>query len=235
MKTFFRNLIIILSYLTSIPFWRRLFLSKPVLRVWCLHEVKDNQINQFENKIKYLKNNFNIITPAQFEAGDLAKEKPNVLITFDDGFNSWFKNVLPVFKKHKISAIFFINNHFQDRVGVIVAAGHSLGGHSQNHRRLTELSKEELEQEVWQSQKSDFFAYPFGDKRSFNRQVMAEIKKAGFNYGFTILPGFNTSNTNHLSLHRDSLDADVPDWLFKLWLKGSYDWVKKILFSPPTG
>jgi len=224
MKPFFRNLLIFFFYLTTIPFWRRLFLAKPLLRVWCLHEVKDHQVDQFEKKLHYLKKHYNIVSPQQFIDKELSPPKPDILITFDDGYDSWFKNVLPILKKHRVKAVFFLKKDFEKQAAPILSAGHCLGGHSVSHPYLTELSSEDLQEEVINSVKSRFFAYPYGDKKSFNNKVTEQIKKAGYQYGFTILPGFNTAGTNPYLLHRDALDPDVADSIFKLWLKGCYDW-----------
>lgn len=228
MKLIIRNIIIFLFYLTSIPFWRRWFLGRPLLRVWCLHEVKDEQVGRFRKKIDYLKRHFNIISPQQFLEQELSIKKLNLLLTFDDGFQSWFANVLPVLEKEKIKAIFFVNQAFYSQAGQLTADGHWVGGHSSSHKRLTEINSSELEKEVWQSEKSEFFAYPYGDKQSFNCEVIDEVKKAGFKKAFTILPGFNNKKTNPWLLHRDALDADTADWVFKLWLKGCYDWIKRV-------
>lgn len=246
MKHLIRNILIILFCLTTIPFWRRVFLrsrepGSRLLRAWCLHEVKDNQIKQFEKKIKYLKEKYNIITHQQFIYQDFSKDKLNILITFDDGFENWFDNVLPILKKHNIKAIFFINKEFQylrnisngkffynekleDYINNILADGHSIGGHSFTHQRLTDLDQEEIHKEIWQSVKSEFFAYPFGDRGSYNKQIINIVKEAGYKYAFTILPGFNNKKTDPYALHRDALDPDVNDLIFKLWFKGCYDW-----------
>ena len=228
MRTFFRNIIIVLFYLTSIPFWMRLSLKKPLVRVWCLHEVKDNQVWYFLEKLSWLKKNYNVLTPEQFSNSQFVTDKVNVLLTFDDGYESWFKNVLPVLTEEDVKAIFFINNEFLPQASKLTEAGHTLGGHSVSHARLTQLASDKLSFEISQSIKSDFFAYPYGDKQSFNQAVINEVKKAGYKFGFIILPGFNNSETNPYLLHRDSLDADTPTFIFKLWLKGGYDLWKKM-------
>jgi len=209
--------------------------------VWCLHEVKDNQTNQFEKKIQYLQKKYNIITPEQFKHQEFSSERLNILITFDDGFESWFNNVLPILKKYNIKATFFISKEFQylrnlsngkffyndeldSYIKGLLAEGHCLGGHSFTHQRLTDLDHQEMHREVWQSVKSEFFAYTFGDKKSYSSKVITEVKEAGYKYGFTIIPGFNRKKTNPYKLYRDSLDADVNNLIFKLWFKGCYDW-----------
>ena len=227
MKRLVKPLLLILFYLTTVPFWQRFFLAKPLVRVWCLHEVKDSQVLSFKKKLAYLHRRFNIITPGQFKNGELSSRKINLLITFDDGFDSWFKNVLPILNQAGFKAIFFINQAFYQKAAKLTEAGHSLGGHSLSHRRLTELDQAELQMEVAESHRSEFFAYTYGDKKSYSPLVIAEVKKAGFRHAFTILPGYNNAKTDAYLLHRDSLDADVPEIIFRLWLKGCYDWFKK--------
>ena len=228
MKTILRNIIIVLFYLTSIPFWVRLSLKKPLVRVWCLHEVKDNQVWYFLEKLSWLKKHYNVLTPEQFINCQFSLDKVNVLLTFDDGYESWFRNVLSILNEENVKALFFINNEFLSQASKLIEAGHTLGGHSVSHQRLTLLTQEQLFQEVGQSVKSEFFAYPYGDKQSYNDAVINEVKKAGYKFGFTILPGFNNSETNPYLLHRDSLDPNVPNFIFKLWLKGGYDLWKKL-------
>jgi len=244
MKTNIRNILIIIFYLTGIPFWRRLFLRRPAVRVWLLHEVKDSQISQFEKKIQYLQKKYHIISPQDFVRNNLSEKKLNILISFDDGFESWFANVLPILEKYQIKAIFFIskefqylkklqggvkffnNDRFDEYIQLISASGHSLGGHSITHQRLTELSPDEQHREIWQSVKSKFFAYPFGDRHSYNKRIITEVRDAGYSYSFRIIPGFNTQKTNPYLLNRDSLDSNVSDLIFRLWFKGCYDWKK---------
>lgn len=247
-KLAIRNLLIMVFYLTSIPYWRRIILRRPLLRVWCLHQIKDEQAGEFEKRIQYVLKNYHIITPEQFKLRQLSSDKVNILITFDDGYLSWFNSVLPILKKYNLQAIFFINKDFQylrearpngryffnesfqNYYDQLTAEGHTVGGHSYSHGRLTNLDLATMEKEVYLSVKSNFFAYPYGDKKCFNQKVIETLKKAGYRYAFTILPGYNQQQTNPYVLHRDSLDPGMPFFIFKLWLKGSYDWLKKILF-----
>lgn len=201
-------------------------LNRPLLRVWCLHEVKNSQIKEFERKIKYLQAQYCIIGPKDFLAGNLSKTKVNILMAFDDGYESWFANVLPMLENYGVKAIFFLEKYFEAKAGPLLTAGHVLGGHSEGHPYLSKISDADLAGEVDNSVKSLFFAYPFGSKKSFNAKVISAVAGAGYKYGFTILPGFNGPGTEKYLMHRDSLDADAPMWLFKIWLKGAYDLIK---------
>ena len=95
-----------------------IFLNR-TLTVFVYHDVSDNpsefslkyNLNVcpeiFEHQINFIKNNFNIIS-----SDDLleARIPPKAaLITFDDGFRSYFKNAVPILKKYSVPSIIFLN------------------------------------------------------------------------------------------------------------------------------
>lgn len=232
MKKKLRNLIIILFYLTGIPYLRFLYLRKKygaLVRIIAFHEIKDDEVEAFKKKLRFLKKNFNIISPKQFYRGNLSKRKLNILLTFDDGYKGWLKNIVPVLKKESIFAIFFLDERGLDLATELSKMGHEIGGHTVNHLRLPGLSRKELRKEIRRREGFKYFAYPFGDKQSFNRRIIEEIKKTGYEYAFTILPNFNHKKTNRLLMHRDSLNPKMPNILFKAWIYGSYDFIKGFL------
>lgn len=235
-----RNVLIFLTYYSGWPtlrawfyYWRKV----PLLRVIAFHEIKDNQVENFQKQLIFFKNNFNVISPADFLANHFSYKKVNLLLTFDDAYESWLKNVLPIIKKENLSAIFFVDNRGLALVVALQQAGQTIGGHTVSHARLTKIFPDELVFEIAENkkqleevigQKVIFFAYPFGDKQSFNQTVVDQVKKAGYQYGFTILPGFNKLKNNHYLLHRDSVDVNWSEGFLKMWLSGAYDGWKKI-------
>lgn len=68
----------------------------------------------FENQIKYLTENYNVIPLSQmiedFENGRLNKN--TVSITFDDGYADNLYNALPILEKHKAHATIFVSTGF---------------------------------------------------------------------------------------------------------------------------
>jgi len=79
------------------------------VRILAYHKI--NNIGNFELQIKYFLKNYNVLLPEEFKRHFLQNIQypPNsLLITFDDGDNSIFHNVLPILKKYKIPAILFI-------------------------------------------------------------------------------------------------------------------------------
>lgn len=79
------------------------------LRVLAYHDVKDSQV--FENQIKYLNKNFNIISIDELFAHlykSKSLPKKSLLITFDDGDYSVYTKGLPILKKYDIPSVLFI-------------------------------------------------------------------------------------------------------------------------------
>lgn len=180
LKARIRNVFIIVLYLTGIPYLRFLRLRKKygvrLVRAIVFHEIKDKEVRNFENKLRFLKKNFNIISPKQFYNREFSKEKLNVLLTFDDGYESWLRNVIPSLKEENLSAIFFVPSGFIEagesnrdfyvskrfrlttekkplswqNVIDLDRQGLEIGGHTINHLNLKNLDKQKLLQEIKQ-------------------------------------------------------------------------------------
>lgn len=95
-----------------------LFLRE-TLTVFVYHDVSDNpsefsrkyDLNVcpeiFDYQIKFIKNNFNVINPDELLSGRIPSKA--ALVTFDDGFRSYFKNALSILEKHNVPSIIFFN------------------------------------------------------------------------------------------------------------------------------
>lgn len=174
-----RDALIFLTYYSGWPalrvwfyHWRKV----PLLRVIAFHEIKDSEIENFQKCLVFLKNNFNVISPNDFLAGKFSKIKANALITFDDAFESWLKNVLPALKKENLSAIFFTDNRGLALIPALRQAGQTIGGHTVNHSRLTKITRDELAFEIAENkkqlesatgQKNSFFCLSFWRQAKF--------------------------------------------------------------------
>jgi len=125
--------------------------------------------------IAALKEVYNVITPKDFHVGILDAKKINILVTFDDGYQSWVDVALPILQKYDVRGIFFINSGLVDvadnqsavdsfmkekllitpkralswkGVQALVNGGQSIGGHARTHTNLTTLEENELEREI---------------------------------------------------------------------------------------
>jgi peptidoglycan/xylan/chitin deacetylase (PgdA/CDA1 family) len=75
-----------------------------------------------------------------------------VALTFDDGPSAWTPLVLDLLREHEMRATFFVIGarvrEHPDLVKRIVAEGHELGSHTLTHPRLTEVSEDEVREEI---------------------------------------------------------------------------------------
>ena len=171
------------------------------------HSISDDnsrislKVNNFENQIKYLKNNG--YTSINFDEIDQSAKK-QIVITFDDGYKDVLVNALPILKKYDFKATcFFVTNligqdnswdinkknfskketmNFND-INNWISSGMHIGSHSHNHLDLTKISEQNLLNELEFSKKiledkfntaNDIFCYPYG---KVNQNVYALTKK----------------------------------------------------------
>jgi peptidoglycan/xylan/chitin deacetylase (PgdA/CDA1 family) len=115
-----KNVIKLLLSIPTLLVWRMLCLIRPTeppgLRILMFHHIPSNQIANFDRLLRYLKQNFTILSPGEAEdwlsnpaSVQFAKSNKSLfLITFDDGFVSNDVIAREVLADHDISAIFFI-------------------------------------------------------------------------------------------------------------------------------
>jgi peptidoglycan/xylan/chitin deacetylase (PgdA/CDA1 family) len=94
----------------------------------------------------------------------------------------------------------------------LIAMGHTIGAHTMNHCRLSEVgSEEELRHEIIESGNKleknlgvriHHFAFPFGNINSIDRKSMDVIRKR-YEYCYSAIRGNNYTNTNPYAILRD--------------------------------
>ncbi len=140
--------------------------------------------------------------------------KRNVVITFDDGYVSQLKMVVPLLKKYKLKASFFIPLNYlgktdewntnslpimnSEQLHSLDPSVIELGFHSFDHKRYNELSEEEIEDDTQRcfevvSENSlpfaPILAYPYGKYPrdiSGKKQFIELLKKLKLQYGLRI-------------------------------------------------
>lgn len=175
MKHTLRNFIIWLIESIGISFLYRAYQRKKgsLVRILAFHDVQDGV--WFEAVLNMLAANYTVITPAQFHAKEFDSEKINILLTFDDGYQSWVDVCAPALKARNLKALFFINSGLLDIASdptsvttymrerlfltpkapltwdsakALLTEGHTIGGHSVGHYNLAVLDQSMLEREI---------------------------------------------------------------------------------------
>jgi peptidoglycan/xylan/chitin deacetylase (PgdA/CDA1 family) len=102
--------------------------------------------------------------------------------------------------------------------------GHTIGAHTINHRRLTEIeSEDDLRREIIESGNIlhkklgvdiDHFSFPFGNIESINPRAIKIIKER-YKYCYSGIRGNNFINTNPYAILRDPVSLDDPPTYFQ--------------------
>jgi len=79
--------------------------------------------------------------------------EPKVALSFDAAWgNEDTSEILAVLKKHDVRVTFFMTGswvkNYPEDVKTILAAGHDLGNHSENHKNMSQLSSGECKEEI---------------------------------------------------------------------------------------
>lgn len=66
--------------------------------------------HRFEEQVRYLKREFTLVGPNQRTQARRLRDRPQVLLTFDDGFRNNAEVVAPILRKYRAPAIFFVSS-----------------------------------------------------------------------------------------------------------------------------
>ena len=192
------------------------------------------------------------LSEAGFKSTDLdsiggsgGNEKTNqIIITFDDGFQSVLEYGLGPLREHGFRAIQFIvadrigeRNDWDVSVGEVpealmskeqirdwLAAGHQIGSHSRTHPLLTRLSADRAREEIAASKKKledmfgvevRHFCYPYGD---WNPVVRDLTEAAGYKSACTTQFGVHIPGESLFALKRITARYRSRNWkTFRKW------------------
>ena len=118
-------------------------------------------------------------------------EEKKVALSFDAAWgNEDTQKILDILKKEKVHVTFFMTggwvSEYPEDVKAIKEAGHDLGNHSENHKNMSQLSKEEQKEELMKVHEKvkeltgvemELFRPPYGD---YDDQVILTAKECGY-------------------------------------------------------
>jgi peptidoglycan-N-acetylglucosamine deacetylase len=145
-----------------------------------------------------------------------------IALTFDDGPSSIYTpQILEILDKHRAKATFFILGKNiegnQDLIREIYRKGHLIGNHSWNHPSFWSLNKNEIDVQVWKTDRalfnigvrSEYFRFPNGNSNQYTLDMLKSkgYKVVGWNvdtcdWGFNkdgVLPASSNKICNGVS------------------------------------
>ena len=118
-------------------------------------------------------------------------DKKQIALSFDAAWgNEDTAKILEILKRHNVKVTFFMTGgwveSYPDDVKAILADGHDLGNHSENHKNMSQLSSSEKEEELMAVHRKvqeltgyEMFLFrpPYGD---YDNDVINVAKKCGY-------------------------------------------------------
>ena len=158
------------------------------------------KIDIFKEHLKIIQNsNFNFHNPSIFEEQyNIPKSKKEILITIDDGFESFYTQAWPYLKKNQIPFILFVSTEPVGKRGYMtwkqIKEVESydfafIGHHSHTHEYLIDVSNEEFILDIEKANKiflrelgyiPSLFSYPFGEYSKFMKDYISKNFKFAF-------------------------------------------------------
>ncbi len=183
----------------------------------------------------------NIYNPSLSPLKNGAFDSSYITFSFDDGYQSFYDYVMPLFEKNNINASVPVVTGYTaysrymspSDLSEISQKGFNIVAHSRSHAHLEDITRDEKITEIVGSRddllkagfNSDVFVFPYG---SFSSDISQIVKDAGFKGARTTYRGFNTLNTDpfwlkdylvqkntHISSIEAYIDQSIKD---KTWI-----------------
>jgi peptidoglycan/xylan/chitin deacetylase (PgdA/CDA1 family) len=215
------------------------------------HAVKAHQRHRFARQMDDL-----LKHASPFPAGSpesIQRQRPNVAVTFDDGFRSVVENAIPELEKRRIPFTIFVpSGCLGERPSWVRDCRHpswdervvspaelralakrplaTLGSHSITHPNLLDVAPARVEEELAGSRAQlQATAGVAIDLFSFphgahNGHLVEQARRAGYRHVFTIEPTSLKCDGERFTVGRVAADPDDWPLEFRLKITGAYRW-----------
>lgn len=140
-----------------------------------------------------------------------------VVLTFDDGYEDFYFNALPILKKYHARGTLYVMANFINRPGYLSleelqairdSGVVEIASHTLDHTYLKEIKTEVVKKEIQESKTKlesllgigiFSFAYPWG---AFSKDTLMMVRAAGYTSAVSVIPGVNQSQENQFYLFR---------------------------------
>lgn len=189
-------------------------------------------IENFEYQMKFLSNhNYKTLTLDEFyewKKGKLDIKGKKVIITFDDGSNTYYKNALPILEKYEFDSVNFLINSRINQEGyltdedieilkqnpLVELENHSydLHNHDDAYSKDYDIYNDDLKTTIEKEYK--YYAYPFGIS---NEEYKNALKDNGYKLSFKYSPSkWANKNQDDYEVRRVPVYNSTSKLKFKL-------------------
>ena len=177
------------------------------------------RINEFLDHLNMIKTSgIKFINPSNFEEELINNKKQRkLLLTIDDGYQSFYDKAWPILKESQIPFILFVSTRevgkkgymSWDKIREIMEYDFvEIGNHSHTHEYLIDFTDIEIEKDLKNSinifkkeigKNSIFFSYPFGEYSTKLKNIVIDL---GFKYAFGQHSGVVDHTKNYFEMPR---------------------------------
>ena len=215
------------------------------------HSIADNSVSPYSVPVDAFREQISWLTDCGFEVVPLPFLirsiqtqnykilRKKVVVTFDDGYQDFVGNALPILLDRGVPATVFLITDMlggraswnesgteerlmsEDEVRSIKANGISLGSHTATHAKLTRLGHEELQRQLIDSRNRlthlgesfHAFSYPWGQ---WSNQVADAVKASGYECALAVGERTRLAAANSYCLPRITMRRDMDLKRFQL-------------------
>lgn len=215
------------------------------IRIINYHDTPQEAVGNFEKQLLWYREHFENVDWDKLrvflDGGYCFKDKPGILLTFDDGLAANASVAAPLLKKYGFTGVFFISSDLisgpgymtWEEVKELQEGGHHIGCHTATHHRMEQTDTPEiLQHEVIDSKKLlerelqceiDSFCWCGGEEEHYTEAAADVIRSAGYRYSFMtnsypVVPG-----NDRLQLERSNVDAAWSTALMRFQIAGWID------------
>ena len=215
------------------------------IRIINYHDVLISEKENFEQQLKFYKDNFSNINYDSFTKfldGDfIIKEKPGIMITFDDGYKGNYSVAADLLDKYNLTGYFMISSDLVGKENYmtiaelkdLISRGHVIGDHTATHHRMNsddsdeilnyEINTSKIKLEEMLECPVDIFCWCGGEEKHYTKSASDIIKKTNYKYGFMTNSFPVTSKTNHFQIQRTNIESGWSLSLLKFQISGFMD------------
>ena len=177
------------------------------------------RINDFKSHLEMIKKNgIKFVNPSDFEEELINnKQQRKLLLTIDDGYQSFYEKAWPILKDFKIPFILFVSTREVGKRGYMSWENIreiekydfvEIGNHSHSHEYLIDYTNDEIKKDLTNSinifkkelgKNSNFFSYPFGEYSTDLKKIVIDL---GFKYAFGQHSGVVDQTKNYFEMPR---------------------------------
>lgn len=222
------------------------------IRIINYHDTGQVDKRNFEKQLTWYKKHFSNVNFSNFEkflsdgryeknTKQRKRNKPGIMLTFDDGLAGNFETARKLLKKYGFTGYFMCSSDLVGTKGymtyqqlkILINEGHVIADHTATHHRMNEDdTKETLIHEIIDSKKTleehtgaeiKIFCWCGGEEQHYTKAAYDLIKQAGYKYGFMTNAKPVVKGDNPFHIQRINVEASWPLYLAKFQVCGVMD------------